>query len=78
LRGARPPIFFKLQDSFRRQLTRWAEPQLRRQLDALVAVEAQIKSTGMPDQTLCRAALFAMAAAVRAQPGRSSVNRRSS
>jgi DNA polymerase-3 subunit delta len=79
LRGARPPIFFKLQDSFRRQLSRWGEPRLRTQLDALSAVEAQIKSTGMPDQTLCRAALFALAAAARPpQPARSSASSRSS
>lgn len=65
LRGARPPIFFKQQDSFRRQLRQWREPQLRRQLDALAAAEAQIKTTGMPAETACRAALLAMAQAAR-------------
>jgi len=67
LRSARPPIFFKQQDSFRRQLRQWREPQLRRQLDALADAEAQIKTTGMPAETVCRAALFAVAANARRQ-----------
>ncbi|HYM73690.1 MAG TPA: DNA polymerase III subunit delta, partial [Stellaceae bacterium] len=63
LRAARPPIFFKQQDSFRRQLRLWREPQLRRQLDALAAAEARIKTTGMPAETACRAALLGIAQA---------------
>ena len=78
LRGARPPIFFKQQDSFRRQLTLWSEPRLRRQLDALAEAEARIKTTGMPAETACRAALFAMAQAAKTQPARSRVSSRSS
>src|SRR4029077_1659539 len=46
LRAARPPIFFKQQDSFKRQLRRWSESRLRHQLGALVDAEAQIKTTG--------------------------------
>ena len=65
LRSARPPIFFKQQDSFRRQLRQWRDPQLRGQLDALADAEAQIKTTGMPAETVCRAALLAMARAAR-------------
>jgi DNA polymerase-3 subunit delta len=80
LRGARPPIFFKQQDSFRRQLGLWREPALRRQLDRLCDAEARIKTTGMPAETACRAALFAIAASVAsgAQPARSSASNRSS
>jgi len=83
LRGARPPIFFKQQDSFRRQLTLWNEPRLRRQLDALAEAEARIKTTGMPAETTCRAALFAMTQAAKTppakrQPARSSASNRSS
>jgi DNA polymerase III subunit delta len=65
LRSARPPIFFKQQDSFRRQLRRWSEARLRRQLAALTDAEARIKTTGMPAETACRAALFALAEAAR-------------
>ena len=61
LRAARPPIFFKQQDSFRRQLRRWSEEPLRYQLDGLADAEAQIKTTGMPAETVCRAALFELA-----------------
>ena len=78
LRGARPPIFFKQQDNFRRQLSLWREPRLRRQLDALADAEARIKTTGMPADTVCRAALFEVALAARPQPARSSASRRSS
>jgi DNA polymerase-3 subunit delta len=78
LRTARPPIFFKQQDSFRRQLGLWREPRLRRQLDALAAAEARIKTTGMPAEAACRAALFALAQTANGQPARSSASSRSS
>ena len=78
LRGARPPIFFKQQDSFRRQLAQWREPLLRHQLDALADAEVQLKTTGIQAETACRAALFAMAQQARRQPVRSSPSNRSS
>jgi DNA polymerase-3 subunit delta len=78
LRGARPPIFFKQQDNFRRQLSLWREPQLRRQLHALADAEMRIKTTGTPADTVCRAALFEMARVARPQPARSSASSRSS
>ena len=65
LRAARPPIFFKQQDSFRRQLRVWTETKLRRQLAALGDAEARIKTTGMPAETICRAALLDLAQAAR-------------
>jgi DNA polymerase III subunit delta len=77
LRAARPPIFFKQHDSFRRQLGLWGEAALRRELDRLASAEARIKTTGMPAETACRAALFALAATA-AQPARNSPSRRSS
>ena len=61
LRAARPPVFFKQQDSFKRQLLRWSEERLRHQLDSLAAAEARIKTTGMPAETVCRTALFELA-----------------
>jgi DNA polymerase-3 subunit delta len=65
LRSARPPIFFKQQDSFRRQLRRWREAELRRQLDAITDAETRIKTTGMPGETICRDAFFQLAQAAR-------------
>jgi len=61
IRAARPPIFFKQQDNFRRQLSRWREPRLRRHLDRLAEAEIQMKTTGLPAETICRAALFDLA-----------------
>jgi DNA polymerase-3 subunit delta len=65
VRSARPPIFFKQQDSFRRQLARWREPALRRQLNALADAEVQMKTTGLPAEAICRAAMLRLA---RARP----------
>ncbi|HZK90401.1 MAG TPA: DNA polymerase III subunit delta [Stellaceae bacterium] len=78
VRGARPPIFYKQQDSFRRQLALWREAGLRRQLDRLAGAEAQLKTTGIPAETACRAALLELAQAAKAQPARSKASRRSS
>jgi DNA polymerase III subunit delta len=66
LRTARPPIFFKQQESFRRQLERWSEARLRLQLDALGAAELAMKRTGLPAETICRNAMLALALAARA------------
>jgi DNA polymerase-3 subunit delta len=68
MRAARPPIFFKQQDSVRRQLRHWSEAQLRRQLAALADAEARIKTTGMPAETICRAALFDLARSAAGSP----------
>jgi DNA polymerase-3 subunit delta len=69
LRSARPPVFFKQQDSFRRQIGLWREAALRRQLDALAEAEAQMKTTGLPAETICRAAMLRVAQAARAGRG---------
>jgi DNA polymerase III subunit delta len=65
IRSARPPIFFRQQDSYRRQLSRWSEAQLKRALDRVAEAEFRMKLTGMPAETLCRAAMFDIAAAGR-------------
>ena len=65
LRSARPPIFFKQQDSYRRQLTRWNEARLRHALDRLAEAEFRMKQTGLPAETLCREAMFAVAQMAR-------------
>lgn len=66
IRSARPPIFFKEQDSWRRQLQSWSERRLRRALEAVAEAEFRMKLTGLPAETLCREALFATARAARA------------
>jgi DNA polymerase-3 subunit delta len=67
LRTARPPIFFKHQESFRRQLLLWSEARLRPQLDRIVKAELHMKTTGIPAETICREALLAVAQAARNQ-----------
>jgi DNA polymerase-3 subunit delta len=66
IRGARPPIFFKQQDSYRRQLARWNEARVRRALDRVAEAEFRMKQTGLPAETLCREAMFAIARMARA------------
>ena len=65
LRSARPPIFFKQEDSFRRQLGLWTEPRLRPQLERLARAELNMKTTGLPAETICREAMLAVAQAAR-------------
>ena len=50
----RPPVFFKVKDRFRRQVTMWPIAQLQKCLDALIELEIECKSTGMPDAALCQ------------------------
>jgi DNA polymerase III subunit delta len=61
IRGARPPIFFKAQDSYRRQLARWSTTRLARALDRVAQAEFRMKLTGLPAETICREAMFALA-----------------
>jgi len=71
LRNARPPIFFKHQDSVRRQLALWSEAGLRAALDRVAQAEIDMKTTGLPAETLCRQVLLAVAqAALGAVPNR--------
>jgi DNA polymerase-3 subunit delta len=64
IRAARPPVFFKEQDSYRRQLRRWSETRLRAALDLVAEAEFRMKQTGSRADTICREALFAIAAMV--------------
>lgn len=65
LQSARPPIFYKYEDSFKRQLALWREPALRGELDRIAQAELDMKTTGLPAETLCRAAMLAVAQAAR-------------
>jgi DNA polymerase-3 subunit delta len=63
LRAARPPIFYRQEDNFKRQLTLWTEAGLRAQLDRIAQAELHMKLTGLPAETICREALLAVAQA---------------
>jgi DNA polymerase III subunit delta len=65
LRTARPAIFFKQHDNFRRQLALWSEARLRAQLDRIAKAELDMKTTGLPAETICREAMLAVAQAAR-------------
>jgi DNA polymerase III subunit delta len=63
--SARPPIFYKQEDNFRRQLALWTEPGLRAELDRVAQAELNMKLTGLPAETICREAMLAVAQSVR-------------
>jgi DNA polymerase III subunit delta len=69
IRAARPPIFFKEQDSYRRQLQRWSTGRLGRALERVAEAEFRMKLTGLPAETICREAMFALAREARAGRG---------
>ena len=57
----RPPLFFKLVDRFKRQLRLWPPVRTEAAMEALNEAEAQAKTTGLPAETICRAALMRIA-----------------
>jgi DNA polymerase-3 subunit delta len=63
--SARPPIFFKREANFKRQLTLWTEARLRAQLGHVGQAELRMKLTGLPPETICREAMLAVAQAAR-------------
>jgi DNA polymerase III subunit delta len=65
IRTARPPIFYKQQDNFRRQLALWNEAALRAQLGVIAQAELHMKLTGLPAGTICREAMLAVAQSAR-------------
>jgi DNA polymerase-3 subunit delta len=67
VRTARPPIFYRQEDNFKRQLALWDEAGLRGQLDRIAQAEVHMKLTGLPAETVCREALLAIAQAARSR-----------
>jgi DNA polymerase-3 subunit delta len=65
VRTARPPIFYRQEDHFRRQLALWNEAGLRVQLDRVAQAELHMKLTGLPAETVCREAMLGIAQAAR-------------
>lgn len=65
LRAARPPIHFSMEPVVRRALQRWPGDALLAALGLLQAAELRCKSTGMPDQMICRTALVQLTALPR-------------
>jgi DNA polymerase-3 subunit delta len=57
----RPPLFFKAQDRFKRQMRLWPPRRAALVLSALLEAERNTKRTGLPAETICREALLRMA-----------------
>src|SRR5262249_34645611 len=62
-RTASPPIFYRQEDGYKRQLALGKEGGLRAHLARIAKAELHIKLTGFPAYTLCREALLAVALA---------------
>jgi DNA polymerase III subunit delta len=53
-RGMRPPIFYKLVDRFRSQIGAWPPERSQRLMKLLLQAELECKTTGYPEETICR------------------------
>lgn len=59
----RPPVFFKRQDAFRRQMERWPRDWISLGLTRLNDAEVNCKTTGLPDRAVAERMLMEMARA---------------
>ena len=50
----RPPIFFKFKNNFHQQVQAWPTASLQKCMQALMELEIECKSTGMPDIAMCQ------------------------
>jgi len=60
MKSLMPPIFFKQEPEFKRQLNRWSQKALANILSKLADLEAQTRQTGMPNETLCAQAVLSI------------------
>lgn len=61
IRSLKPPVFWKDADRFERQAGRWKQARLEAVLQRLHQAEADCKTTGLRDVTMCSRALMAAA-----------------
>lgn len=57
----RPPLFWKLAEAFRSQVTAWPPSSLARALGRLLDAEADCKRSGAPEATICSRVLLEIA-----------------
>ena len=60
-KAARPPVFFRRVNAFSRALALWPAASLRGAMAGLAEAERACKSTGSPDQVICRNVILAVA-----------------
>jgi DNA polymerase-3 subunit delta len=75
IKRLRPPVFFKQQPSFRRQLGLWPRAALDRALDRLLEAEVAGKSTGRPADLVAAAAVTELAGYAAQRRSRGGVSR---
>ncbi len=62
MKKLQPAIFFKHTDAFKAQLRKWPEERLMAYMQRLAQVEAQMKQTGTPSETLGSNVILSLAA----------------
>lgn len=62
MKKLQPAVFFKYADSFKSQLRKWPEDRLMAYMQRLAQVEAQMKQTGTPSETLGSNVILSLAA----------------
>jgi DNA polymerase-3 subunit delta len=65
MKGLRPPVFFKRQQTFSAQVGKWPSDALKGALGVAVEAEIQCKRTGQPDKAICAHALMSVASRAR-------------
>ena len=60
-KAARPPVFYRRVNAFSRALSSWPAPALMAAMAALAQAERACKTTGNPDQVICRHVILSLA-----------------
>lgn len=58
----RPPVFFKRETQFKRQMQNWPSSRINRAIDLVLQAEMSCKSTGIPTEAVCGRTLLQLAA----------------
>ncbi|OIN86165.1 MAG: DNA polymerase III subunit delta [Alphaproteobacteria bacterium CG1_02_46_17] len=61
MKNLQPPVFFKVEDSFKAQVNRFPAALLRKMLARLNEIEAETKKTGTPSETLVAETILKLA-----------------
>ena len=60
VKSLQPPIFFKAEQAFKGQVSKWRGKKLEMVMGKLADLEAQTKTSGAPVQTLCAQAILSL------------------
>jgi len=62
VKSLRPPVFFKRESQFRRQVESWSRTRIAQALELTLQAETSCKSTGIPSAAVCGRTLLQIAA----------------